>query len=299
MPTSVYTKNNIAMASDWIQTNNTFSGCDMVATVTMRTDKGEVTRYIGSLQTVSISTSQNKVPVRCLGDINAKDYVDGPRTIAGSLIFTVFDEHWTTEFRKALIEFGVYKNHHILADEMPPFDITINFENEYGYGSYMAIKGVRLLNEGQTMSINDIYTENTYQYVAMDLKYMESMYYINGESDDIPANIQEASGDVTDAVKPIETIPNTSDPEIVPRPPVSPTLEDDFSYSRIYPDAYIDIKLYKKALDEQRQIYISQISAIYNPYNSEHRPQYDALMQRIDSGYSAKIKEGIENFNAS
>ena len=44
-----------------------------------------------------------------------------------------------------------------IADEIPPFDITISFANEYGYDSRMALYGVRLLNEGQSMATNDIY----------------------------------------------------------------------------------------------------------------------------------------------
>ena len=57
-------------------------------------------------------------------------------------------------------------------DELPPFDITISFANEYGTQARLAIYGVRIINEGQTMSINDVYTENTYQFVATDIEYM-------------------------------------------------------------------------------------------------------------------------------
>ena len=59
-----------------------------------------------------------------------------------------------------------------LIDEIPPFDIVISAANEYGLRSRMVIYGVRLVNEGQVMSINDVYTENTYQFVATDLEYL-------------------------------------------------------------------------------------------------------------------------------
>ena len=269
----------------------------MAVTITIKTEAGTISQYLGSLQTISVSTSQNKVPVRCLGDINAKDYVDGPRTIAGSLVFAVFDQHWTTELREKLNDMGVYQNKHTIADELPPFDVTINFENEYGYGSYMAIKGIRLMNEGQTMSINDIYTENTYQYVAMDIDYMRSFYYINGRSDDIPDNIGDSGGEVTDVKKPVETIPSTSEPEITPRPAVSPKLDDDFSYSRIAPDSCKTLAQYKASLLKQRSIYMVKARSLYNEYDTEQKKKLDALIQKISDGYSAKLKQGIDYFN--
>lgn len=269
----------------------------MAVTITIKTEAGTISQYLGSLQTISVSTSQNKVPVRCLGDINAKDYVDGPRTIAGSLVFAVFDQHWTTELREKLNDMGVYQNKHTIADELPPFDVTINFENEYGYGSYMAIKGIRLMNEGQTMSINDIYTENTYQYVAMDIDYMRSFYYINGRSDDIPDNIGDSGGEVTDVKKPVETIPSTSEPEITPRPAVSPKLDDDFSYSRIAPDSCKTLAQYKTSLLKQRNIYMKKARSLYNENDPEQKKKLDALIQKISDGYSVKLKQGIDYFN--
>lgn len=269
----------------------------MVATITINTQQGSIAQVIGSLQTISVSTSQNKMPVRCLGDINAKDYVDGPRTIAGSLIFTVFDRHWSKDIRDQLIGLGVYQNKHIIADEFPPFDVTISFANEYGYESRMAIKGIRIMTEGQTMSINDIYTENTYQYVAMDIDYMDSVGFINGQSDNIPANIGDVSGEVVDIVKPKEVIPETSTPEIVPRPPVSQKLDDDFSYSRIVPESFLNLKEYKSSLLKQKDLYLDKAKQLYDPNGKETKNKYNALKQEIANGYSAKLKQGIQYFS--
>lgn len=299
MATTVYTSDTTKktfLMSEWARTNNTYSGCDMAATITVKTPAGVVMQMLGTVQTISVSTSQNKVPVRALGDINAKDYVDGPRTIAGSIIFTVFDKHWSSELREQLIDLGIFTNQHILADELPPFDVTISFANEYGYSSYMSIRGVRLMNEGQTMSINDIYTENTYQYVAMDLDYMKPCDYINGDVETLPSNIGDSSGEVTDIQKPVETIPTTSEPNVTPRPPVSPKLDDDFSYSRISPDSYSTLAMYAGALQRQKNAYLAKAKMIYNPYESEQKPKYDALVQKINDGYAKKLKEGIDYY---
>jgi methionine aminopeptidase len=59
-------------------------------------------------------------------------------------------------------------------DEMPPFDINITFMNEHGNHATMNLYGVYILTEGQTMSIEDMITENTMQYLAMDIDLMDN-----------------------------------------------------------------------------------------------------------------------------
>ena len=162
--------------SAYAATNNTYSMCDMVCQITVPNNTGQcITATLGKLQTLSYSIFQNKTPVRNIGNMNARDYVYGQRTIAGSLIFAVFNKHWLIDIYDKLHNTDGMKNWHFIADEIPPFDITISFANEYGYDSRMAIYGVRLVNEGQTMSINDIYIENTYEYVATDIEIMDSL----------------------------------------------------------------------------------------------------------------------------
>ena len=151
---------------------NSFSGCDMIVTARLTKVEGykihEKTYSLGSLQTLSISTHQDKRPVRAIGNMNAIDYTMGQRTIAGSMVFAVFDRHFATAMFDDLKE--IKGDSIILADELPPLDITITFANEYGRTSRMAVYGVRLINEGQVMSINDVYTENTYQFIANALE---------------------------------------------------------------------------------------------------------------------------------
>ena len=162
--------------SPFAATNSSYSMCDMVCTIDVSSVTGQhIVATLGKLQTLSYSIYQNKTPVRVIGNMNAKDYVYGQRTIAGSLVFAVFNKHWLIEIYDKLVENGTMKNWHFVADEIPPFDITISFANEYGFDSRMAIYGVRLVNEGQTMSINDIYIENTYQYVATDIEILDSL----------------------------------------------------------------------------------------------------------------------------
>jgi len=55
------------------------------------------------------------------------------------------------------------------ADQIPPFDITVTFVNEYGNAAVRSIYGVELLNEGSGASMDDIVIEETMTYVAREL----------------------------------------------------------------------------------------------------------------------------------
>lgn len=165
-------------------TNASFSGCDMVCSIEITPTSGKrITTVLGTLQTLSYSIHQEKIPVRVLGNLNAKDWVFGPRTIAGSLVFAVLNQHWLVDLYEQLYNDAEMKGAHFVADEIPPFSITVSFSNEYGFDSKMVLYGVRLIDEGQTMSINDLYIENTYQFVASDINYMDTLNnYQVGES---------------------------------------------------------------------------------------------------------------------
>lgn len=162
------------------QHNVSFSGADIVASITP--PKGKP-RVFGEMQTISYSIHRELNPVRSLGRINPKGIVRGPRTIAGSLVFTVFDRHIIQNAVKEglLNQYDQYAGpnavtmgREILTDEMPPFDVTISFVNEYGSSSMISLFGVHVVDEGQVMSIDDMITENTMSYIALDIDLMSS-----------------------------------------------------------------------------------------------------------------------------
>jgi hypothetical protein len=165
--------------NNYKEISTSFSGADIVTSITPMGGKPVV---FGELQTISYSIYRPTTPVYALGRINPKGVVRGQRTIAGSLIFTVFDRHVLKEVMKGYQtgtnSFG-FTNDEIAemskdmkTDEMPPFDITVTFMNEYGNNSVLHIYGCHILTEGQTMSIEDMITENTMQYIAMDIDLM-------------------------------------------------------------------------------------------------------------------------------
>jgi len=179
----------------YLNTYTTFSGADIVATF------GGI--EIGALSGITFSVTREKAPIYTMGSPNPRSFSRGKRGIAGSLIFTVFDrpalytmldknrlngdptQTFYTRAHNALPGDTTYKYRGIAdvndqssaimkkvpyyADQIPPFDITITFVNEYGQAAVRSIYGVELLNEGSGASMDDIVIEETMTYVAREL----------------------------------------------------------------------------------------------------------------------------------
>ncbi len=160
---------------------NSFSGADIVAYIHIPPQKnvlediagpGSMTEpvvgILGTLQTISYSTFRDVQPVRTLGKTYTVGYTRGPRTIAGSMVWTTLDQYVLAE---ALQHSYVddYDPSTILIDQIPPFNIIITFNNEYGDVATMGIYEIRMVNEGSTFSIDDLITEQTNTYVAGDI----------------------------------------------------------------------------------------------------------------------------------
>jgi hypothetical protein len=144
---------------------NSYSGTDIVAQIVL---PGEGPLELGELQTISYSMHRQKTPVRLLGHVSPVSFVNGSRTIAGSLIFTVFNNYAfykLNQYQEA-ISYNLYP----VADMLPPFDIVLTFANEFGVFSKMKIYGVTIVDEGGTMSIDDLITEQTYSFMAAGIQ---------------------------------------------------------------------------------------------------------------------------------
>lgn len=168
-----------------------YSGCDIRAIISFydsNAEEGKKVKFktLADVQTLTYSSHREKFPVRTLGRIGTKGYTRGPRTIGGTIIFTVFNKEVLSELLTQNYQldsanadnYGVWKA--VLIDQIPPFDITINFVNEYGSTSRLVLYGVELVNEGQTMSIDDLITENVVNFVA---RHIEPMYDMGAVDD--------------------------------------------------------------------------------------------------------------------
>jgi len=163
--------------------NMSFSGTDITATIVLPTidrEKGTIGEAdvleMAEIQTISYSIHRENAPIRTIGHVNPRGFVKGGRTIAGSLIFTVFNEYAfyrIKEFRQMMSESGMFFAP--LADMLPPFDIVLTFFNEYGLGAKMKLYGVTIVDEGGTMSVDDLITEQTYTFMARGIQPLISI----------------------------------------------------------------------------------------------------------------------------
>lgn len=63
----------------------------------------------------------------------------------------------------------------VIADEIPPFDITISMANEYGAAAVMVIYGVEILNEGSQFSMDNIQSQMACTFVARRLTSLQAV----------------------------------------------------------------------------------------------------------------------------
>lgn len=163
----------------FVESNSSYSGSDCVV-IAQINDKLVI---LGNVSTFSYSIFREKSPVRTLGRSHAKGYTAGPRTIAGSMVFVVFDRNPLYKVLETLdYQSGAPNDRYStpVPDQIPPIDLTLWFSNEYGHKSILRLYAVEFMQEGQTHSVNDLYTENVMQYVARDIDVLLNYRDIEG-----------------------------------------------------------------------------------------------------------------------
>lgn len=288
---------NRSVASAYSNKYISFSGHDMVCVFEIPITGKTISKVVGSLQTVTYSVHQEKTPVRCIGDMNAKGYVFGPRTIAGTLIFTVFNKHWAQDMMEEYLD--AYKiNAHFLVDELPPINITISFANEYGNKARLALYGVTFINEGQVMSINDLYTENTFQFFATDIDYLSNIAsstsgkpnHSNSDLPDVPSSNDSSSSSTTEN----NTSTNDADNDNNKKPyfyDIRNTVTEYIQFTSKIPEAKANELL--KKLFSDRTNYINEVNKLYSDKKITEAEKQTQL-NKINSDYRL-IKNIINN----
>lgn len=146
-----------------------FSGTDTLAFILLPGSKPVV---LGALTTISYSMFRNKKPVINIGRTNINGVTRGSRIFAGTMIFTLINQHWLREVQNEITWIKNFKE--LKVDELPLFDIMIVSANEYGSAVSMFIYGIDFTDEAQTISVEDLFTENTFSFVARDISTFES-----------------------------------------------------------------------------------------------------------------------------
>lgn len=199
-----------------------YSGAD-AKVFAMLSDYPETTHLLESIHTLSVSVHEAKGQARALGHRGVKGLARGVRTIAGSIIMTVVEDHplrqlmlytkdklpwyrggWSVD--RDMIGVGTalktYDFSNRLAELLPPIDLLVTYVSEGGEfsagatvwepnkvdlvsykGAAMLIQGVDFVDSGIVTSVNDIVSEITLSFIATDFKPISLGEYVVGGGD--------------------------------------------------------------------------------------------------------------------
>lgn len=202
------------MASDYTKTYTTFSGCDIVATfgnqiigelqaITYSVSREKAPVYtMGSAEPRSFSRGKRGIAgtmvftvfdgdalinaLRRQPELTTVNRIGTKRTddSFNPISIDQWDQYMTDAIQGASSDEIVDKIQQVdaevrYADEIPPFDITISFANEYGQRAVLVLYGVELLNEGTGYSIDSVTTEKACTFVARRVEPMKSLPSVN------------------------------------------------------------------------------------------------------------------------
>mgnify|MGYP001564868458 CR=1 FL=1 len=176
-----------------------YSGVDIIAIAKISNVQTNKTKYfnLGNIQTISISTHRDTVPVRTLGFDRPKKYKQGTKSTSGSLVFTKVNySEWDLMIAEnatlALADSRGYQ----APDAVPEFDMLLFKGTEYPDMTRLKtgrehahIKNMTLMTSGTVLSIHDVLTEQTFNYVALEFKDFNMHDY----EEDTLDNITKAS----------------------------------------------------------------------------------------------------------
>ena len=174
---------NITLATRKTNVNRfgyTFTAVDMEVSAVF----GDKVTEVKGLNTLSWSIHADKNADRRLHERTANTRTMGGQTIAGTLIFTMFDEDPV----RAMSPIQFFHGHMPIADssgmsgfnenlptEIPSFDLFITLTNEYGATSSMVIWGVDITDSGGMLSMRQLENEIAVQYVGMSMEPLKQV----------------------------------------------------------------------------------------------------------------------------
>lgn len=149
-----------------------YTGTDMKILIEAAETTPDGRRYAKQLleaTTITVSVHREVAPVRASGYINPKGFALGKRTIAGTLIVNQFTADVLLNFlQSVMVADGSKDTVFTKVDQLPPFNITLLFTNEFGYASERKLLGVKFVTDGVVYSIQDMMTEQTVSFMAYD-----------------------------------------------------------------------------------------------------------------------------------
>lgn len=197
-----------SVTSDYTKTYTSFSGCDIVPmfgntvigelqAITFSVSREKAPIYtMGSAEPRSFSRGKRGIAgtlvftmfdrdalIESLKDQVSKDAVFeriGGDSDTSVLTIDQWDAMMTTDVNTSGTAADTAKSIASTAtirygDELPPFDITISFANEYGQKAVQTIYGVELINEGVGFSMDNVISEKACTFVARRIDYMQAV----------------------------------------------------------------------------------------------------------------------------
>lgn len=168
---------NGALTSSYINNTTTYTGADLTIIVdlvnaeTTAANQQTNRKILVECTTFTVSIHREKAAVRAAGYINPKGFARGRRTIAGTLVLTQFtvDVLYEWLMGQQVLGHDVSKDtQYVKVDQLPPFNMTLVFGDEFGNVSYRRVLGVDFVTDGVIYSSNDMLSEQTISYMASD-----------------------------------------------------------------------------------------------------------------------------------
>ena len=153
--------------------------------------------HLTQMATISVSIHEAKSPVRRIGERGVSGYTRGIRTIAGTIVFLIIEDHplrmlaakdpaniytnligWSRDLgiKGAGSGYGKIKFDNKISTLISPLNIMLRYQTEVAKGgngnsgASMMLEGVEFVNEGIVTSVNDMVTEVVCQFVAQDIR---------------------------------------------------------------------------------------------------------------------------------
>ena len=137
--------------------------------------------HLDSVSTVSVSIYEAKAPVRRLGYASPVGFTGNIRTVAGSIICVLRDNHPLSELmgypnrhkKHRDDEDEVFNSSNFNSGALFPFDLMLMYKNEVGDALGFSIYNVEIISEGIVTSTNDMITEVVLQFQATHIDQIE------------------------------------------------------------------------------------------------------------------------------
>src|SRR5665213_410607 len=166
-----------ALTADVENALSTYTGSDLriiidlVNAATTSNNNPPVYKQLIECTTFTVSIHREKSAIRSAGYINPKGFARGRRTIAGTMVLTQYtvDALYNFLMSQSLLAHDTSKDtQYVKVDQLPPFNMTLLFADEYGNTSYRRVLAVDFVTDGVVYSSNDMMSEQTISYMASD-----------------------------------------------------------------------------------------------------------------------------------